>query len=311
MTEAKPAVKKRTKKPEVSEIQAPDPLPDLGKVEKTVAVVDAGQVAVPIDFRHKLTQDQIELIKEQFAKGASDDELKIFLYVCMRTGLDPFSRQIHMVPHYDGKLQKNVMGVVVGIDGFRSTAERTGKYAGGDDATFEGETTCTWNEKEYGNDGRVKKTTPMTMTVPAAASVVVRKLLENGQIGTFSARVEWSEYYPGEKKGHMWRKMPKVMLGKCAEAKVLRKAFPSVMSGIYVPEEMHQAAAPVEVKELPPKKTDFQIADEMISQTTNADGLERMKEKVNGSTKYTEGEKETLMLLMDDRIAEIRKEPAS
>ena len=158
-----------------------------------------------------ITPDQVDLIKSQIAVGATDDELKLFLHVADKSGLDPLSKQIYFIKR-SGK-----MTIQTAIDGFRSIADRTGQYIGSSDPIFE-------------DNGKI----------PAKATVTVNKVV-GGVVGNFTATARWDEYYPGKSQGFMWDKMPHTMLGKCAEALALRKAFPAQLSGLYTGDEMAQA----------------------------------------------------------------------
>ena len=59
-----------------------------------------------------LDSSQIDLIKNTVAKGATTDELNLFLYYCNKTGLDPLAHQIWFIK-IAGKLN-----IQVSIDGF-------------------------------------------------------------------------------------------------------------------------------------------------------------------------------------------------
>ena len=72
------------------------------------------------------TPEQMKLITQTVAKGATPNELELFLYRCQNLGLDPLKPgQIYFV-----KYGSSPGTIVVGIEGFRARASRTGKLSG-------------------------------------------------------------------------------------------------------------------------------------------------------------------------------------
>lgn len=192
-----------------------------GKTPKLLSLIPKGQSP-------KL---YLDLIKTQImgvdAKGKprSDEDLLLFLYVCKRTGLDPLTKQIYAVFRWDSRLGREKMTIQAGIDGMRLVAQCTNGYVGQDDVIYDDES------KKY----------------PGKATVTVYKQM-GGQRVPFTASARWGEYCQTDKSGlptSMWAKMPYLMLGKCAEALALRKAFPNKLSGIYTPEELSQTQSPL------------------------------------------------------------------
>lgn len=262
------------------------------------------RVEVPADFKTKLTKNQVELVKRTIAKGASDDELKMFLYICQRTGLDPFTKQIHLVPRWDSKLGGEIRVPIVGIDGLRATAEKTGAYAGNADPKFGDDVEIDYTETVY--EGKTRKERKAKMSVPGTATVTVKKIVQ-GVVCDFTATARWDQYLPKKKDGSisspLWIKMPHLMLGKCAEALALRKAFPAVLSGLYVQEEMGQANGG---EKMEPRA--FDKATMVIAKQTSVEELEKALKNIGGSDKYTLPEKKKIEKQVKDRIAELKKD---
>jgi phage recombination protein Bet len=159
-----------------------------------------------------VTREQFDLVKRTVAAGASDTELKLFLYDCERRGVHPLDRLIHFTKR-GGRYTP-----VVGIDYLRGRAADTGEMAGSDDAVFD--------------------------QAAKAATVTVYRLTR-GVRYAYTATARYAEYCPeagpNGRGDVMWRKMPHTMLAKCAEALALRKAFPQVLAGLYIGEELEQA----------------------------------------------------------------------
>ena len=174
--------------------------------------------------------EKMDLLRRTVAKDCTNDEFDMFATQCRRTGLDPFARQI-----YPLKIQGRV-NFQTSIDGFRLIAERSGKYRG--------QLGPMWADKDGAWYDVWLKDGP-----PAAAKV--------GVLREDFAEPCWAvaTYTSYGRQTEIWKKMPDLMLAKCAESLALRKAFPQELSGLYTADEMGTPDA--KVPPAPPRKVDI------------------------------------------------------
>lgn len=178
--------------------------------------------------------NQVQLYKDNFCKGATDDELLFFMQYCKQTGLDPVKKQIYCIARWDKKLGRNLYVPQPSVEGFRAIAERSGKY--------EGQVGPFW----CGKDG--KWTDIWTeSTSPYAAKVgVYRSGCREPIWGIAKYEAYVQKFYKDGKweVGKFWQGAgADNQLAKCAESLALRKAFSNDgLAGTYSKEEMEQAS---------------------------------------------------------------------
>jgi phage recombination protein Bet len=172
------------------------------------------------------TPKQVAALRQLGVSGASNADLAVFFHQCVKTGLDPFARQIYMIER-QGK-----QTIQTGIDGFRLIARR---------AVDRAKQSLAFSETFWcGSDGQWVDVW-LSADAPKAAKITVYR-----QGDPCPGIAHLTEYVGTKRDGTpnaMWASKPALMLAKCAEALALRRAFPQDLSGIYIPEELAQDIA--------------------------------------------------------------------
>jgi phage recombination protein Bet len=165
--------------------------------------------SVSLSQKFGFTESQLDLVKRTVAKNATNDELELFFYRCKELGLNPLMPgQVYFL-----KFGTAPGTIVVGIDGFRARAQRSGKLSGikrGVIRNEQGVCTGGWAD-------------------------VYRKDWDH------PAHIEVSLAEYNDPRRQTWKQMPESMIQKVAEVAAIRMAFPEELGGIYSQEEMDQA----------------------------------------------------------------------
>lgn len=193
---------------------------------------------------------QVQLI-QRMNPDCNVTEFDQFLHVSAQLGLDPLRKQIYAFVFNKDKADRRRMSIVVGIDGFRSVAKRSGEYRPDNRAP------------RFTYDPAIANEATNPLGIVCAEVSVFQH--SHGNWHEVTAVAYWDEFAPiveggkwtsGEdgrrffkKDGTMqldpnkenWRKMPRVMLAKCAEAQAIRRAWPEDLSAIYADEELDRA----------------------------------------------------------------------
>lgn len=164
-----------------------------------------------------------------YRNASSPDSVVLVLAYCQARKFDPMKRPVHIVPIWDKERKCMVDTVWPGIGELRTTAFRTGQYAGRDEAEF-GDTL----EMPFG-DGRLR--------YPEWCRVTLYRMVHGQRIAFTGPNVYWLETYATARRdsdipNEMWATRPFGQLEKCfdPETEVLTdqgfQAFPFVTGRI-------------------------------------------------------------------------------
>jgi phage recombination protein Bet len=173
------------------------------------------------------------LIRRMYAKDATDDEFNQFMIYAEERDLCPLKKQIYFTVFNKNDPAKRQWVAVIGIEGFRAIAARTGNYR-----PDEKPPRITANKSAITDDnpeGLVKATVKIHVWM-------------HGEWHAVTGVAHWNEYAPyqdetrwsdetgryertgkrvlNKDKAGFWIRMPRAMLSKIAEVQALKKAFP-------------------------------------------------------------------------------------
>lgn len=183
--------------------------------ESSAVIVPVSQVITPLEKTY--SDDEMLLLRNVIAKGCTEPEFRLLMYMANNYGLDPLLKQIWAVKRTEGQPAL----IFAGRDGMLAIAHRSGR--------FDGMQSGVTYEKRTIDSG---KPTERTVDVPVSAWC---EIWRNDMTHSFKTEVPFAEYNTGYS---VWKTNPSAMILKVAEAVCLRKAFS--VSGLYSPEEISE-----------------------------------------------------------------------
>jgi len=170
------------------------------------------------------------LVESTFPTARSVGAVILALAYCKARSLDPFKKTVHIVPIWDKQRGCEVETVWPGIAEYRTTASRTGCYAGHDEIALGPMAEKTWQD----TDKSGKSHGDVTVKFPEWAQLTVYRIVKGERCAFPGPKVYWLETYASKRNGcpnTMWTERPIGMISKCAEAAALRGAFPEELGG--------------------------------------------------------------------------------
>lgn len=168
-----------------------------------------------------------------FPAASGPESIIMALAYCKARNLDIFKKPVQIVPIWDKKRGGMVDTVWPGIAELRTTAMRTGSFAGFEDT-------------EYGPMIEADLS-GVKVAYPDWAQCTVYRLVAGQRVAFVGPKTFWIETYATAKRdskapNSMWAKRPRGQLEKCAEAAALRRAFPEEIGNEYAAEEVEGQA---------------------------------------------------------------------
>ena len=154
-----------------------------------------------------------------------ESEMAKAIMTCAARKLNPFSGDVHILPHYDSATGMNKLTVSPSKDFYVRRAMANPRFKGMED----GITVIAGGVVHKKKGCAVYKELGEELIGGWAAVYI------DGYVRPMCVEVGLSEY---DQKRALWKSKPATMINKVAQAQCLRKAFPDDFTGTYEPAEM-------------------------------------------------------------------------
>ena len=241
----------------------------------------------------KFTSEEIAIIKNTVAKGASDLELAYFLNVAASYNLSPFKKEIWCVKGFG-----NQVLIFAGRDGHLVAAQRDKR----------------WNGIA---SSEVRENDQFSMDIPSGKVNHTFGFKDRGAVvgayaickpkGCEIPTIEWVEMKPYDKGANTWKSDPAAMIKKVAETHCLKKAYGlSGLTSEYDFDVVNEKAYPKDIEE-PPTIQKISYVEGLIRTSTYDHETQASMER--GLVKMSHSEldelAENLRLNQQDQVHEI------